>query len=142
MNFTQGATLAAITPLLRDCGLPSDDIAPADLAHFVVADDGQGPVGVIGLQAFGEVGLLRSAAVAPAARGAGLGAQLVARLEARARALGIRTLYLLTNDAQGFFARCGYAEACRDTAPAAIRGTAQFGSSCCCGATLMRRELA
>src|SRR5690606_9873621 len=51
--------------------------------------------GVIGLESFDRTGLLRSLAVDPASRGAGIGAELVAALEGQASDAGITDLWLL-----------------------------------------------
>lgn len=130
-----------VSALLDAHGLPTEDLTPAMLWDFVVAADGAEPCGVVGLQREGDVALLRSLAVVHQARGQGLGAALVAQAETRAAAAGVRTLYLLTTDASGFFARLGYTPIARAEAPDAIRATAQFSSICCRSATLMRKPL-
>lgn len=130
-----------VAALLSQCGLPSDDLRPESLPDFVLASEGGEAVGVAGLEVFGATALVRSVGVVPRERSRGLGAQLLAAVEARARARGVGTLYLLTNDSERFFAKHGYAEAARGSAPAEIQGCSQFGSSCCAGATLMSKAL-
>jgi N-acetylglutamate synthase-like GNAT family acetyltransferase len=66
---------------------------------------------------------------------------LLAAVEARAKELGVKQVYLLTNDAQAFFAKHGYAEAQRCSAPAEIQACGQFGSSCCGAATFMSKKI-
>jgi amino-acid N-acetyltransferase len=141
MNVVQHPALSSVTSLLALCGLPSDDIQPESLAHFFVIEDDLGSTGVVGLQIEGAVGLLRSLGVVERARRRGLGGRLVRRAEQHAREKGVRALYLLTTDASGFFAARGFVAVGRDTAPDAIRGMAQFGSSCCARATFMRKTL-
>lgn len=65
-----------------------------------------------------------------------------ADLEARARTSGITELWLLTNDAERFFLRHGYAFAERGEAPAAIVTTEEFAGLCPASAHLMRKRLA
>ena len=65
--------------------------------------------------------MLRSLAVAPACRWQGLASRLIAHLEAEAKALGVTTLYLLTNTADGLFPQLGYVDTTRTMAPDAIR---------------------
>lgn len=141
MNLALRPSREEVVALLASCGLPSDDIEPSLLEHFHVAREGATAVGVAGLQLFGGIGLLRSVGVAPAARSRGLGGELVRRAEQHAREQGVNQLYLLTNDATAFFARHGYRELQRCSAPPEIQRTSQFGSSCCSGATLMHKEL-
>ncbi|MEO8846313.1 MAG: GNAT family N-acetyltransferase [Kofleriaceae bacterium] len=92
--------------------------------------------GVIGMQACGEVALLRALAVEPAYRDRGLAAALCERVFVLA---GERDIYLLTESADAYFARLGFEPIDRATVPAAIRATAQFGALCPASARVMRR---
>jgi amino-acid N-acetyltransferase len=141
MKVIRNPSPGEVIALLASCGLPSDDIELSCLQNFYVAKDGARPAGVVGLQLLGEMGLLRSLAVSKSARSHGLGAELVRQAEQHAREHGVKQLYLLTNDATAFFARHGYIELQRCDAPPEVQGTAQFGSSCCSGAALMRKDL-
>lgn len=141
-TFVAGPSPAVVGALLGAHGLPADDITPAMLADFRVAERDGEPCGLVGLQRAGDVALLRSLAVAHQARGRGLGAALVAEAEGVAAGLGVRTLYLLTTDAAPFFARLGYVAIPRSDAPEGIRATAQFSSICCGSATLMTKVIA
>lgn len=141
MRISRNPGLPDVAALLNSCGLPSDDIVPSYLPDFVLATEGPAPIGVAGLQVFGARALLRSVGVAPDQRSHGLGTKLVAATEARAKERGVTQLYLLTNDAQAFFARLGYEPVERCAAPPEVQASAQFSSSCCCGATLMSKEL-
>ena len=136
------ADFAAIVRLLDDAALPHADLTPEHLAHFLVLRDGDAIAGVVGMEVRDDAGLLRSLAVAADRRGGGLASRLVDALEARARASGIRTLYLLTTTAEGFFARLGYAPADRATVPAAILATEEFRSICPSTAACMAKPLA
>lgn len=129
---------AAILALLRSCGLPVEDIG--DVSGFLVARSGGELVGTIGLERAGGVGLLRSLSVTPEARGKGVARALCDSLLREARLSGFRNVYLLTTDTQDFFRKLGFADAPRETAPEAIRQTAQFRTLCPASATLMRRE--
>lgn len=133
----------AIRSLLESADLPIADLAADRLGEFVVAKSGPAAVlGVVGLERYGAIGLLRSLAVDVAARAQGLGARLVAELEVRAGASGIAEIWLLTNDAERFFLRHGYAFAARADAPAAIVTTEEFAGLCPASAHLMRKRLA
>jgi amino-acid N-acetyltransferase len=87
--------------LLSAAGLPIDDLTATHLAFVGIA--GSDVVGVIGIENYGTVGLLRSLVVAEDARAAGLGRELVAALEASAHEQGVDEIWLLTTDADPFF---------------------------------------
>lgn len=133
------ADYAAARELLAAAELPVDDFAPGHL-RFVAASGGE-LFGAVGLEAFGEVALLRSLVVAGDARSAGLGGRLVAALEDDARRSGIVALWLLTIDADDYFIRLGYRVRDRSEAPDAIRGTAEFSELCPGTAALMSKRL-
>jgi amino-acid N-acetyltransferase len=135
---------------LRNIDVDSLDIASALLAaHELPIDDLRDPsitligafeegalVGVIGLQACDDVALLRSLVVAPERRDRGIAAALCERLFVLA---GTRELYLLTESADAYFTRLGFAPVARAEVPAAIQATAQFSALCPSSARVMRR---
>ncbi|MFO8100001.1 MAG: arsenic resistance N-acetyltransferase ArsN2 [Salinibacter sp.] len=133
--------LDPIRGLLETCGLPHDDLTPAHLAHFQVARHGADLYGVVGLEPCGDGALLRSLAVAPDARGQGLGTRLVEAIEQRARREGIRTLYLLTTSAASYFQAHGYERIERDVLPEAIQQTDEVARLCPSSAVCMRKAL-
>jgi homocysteine S-methyltransferase len=132
--------MPGIRRLLEGSRLPIADL-DGSVPDFLVARDGAALVGVGGLEAHGDAGLLRSVVVADRLRGTGLGRVLVDSVESAARNQGLRELVLLTETARDFFARLGYAEIARDQAPAAIRGSAEFRSLCPQSATCMSKRL-
>jgi ribosomal protein S18 acetylase RimI-like enzyme/uridine kinase len=93
---------------------PSDDLAPPT-GLFVVASDGQAPVGCGGLR-FGLDGIaeVTRVFVSPSHRRRGLGARVVGELERLAIARGIRELRLDTRhdlvEAQRLYRRLGFRE--------------------------------
>ena len=131
--------LSAAKILLSDAGLPVDDLAATHLAFVGIAEEDI--VGVIGFENHGRVGLLRSLVVAEDARASGLGRELVAALEASAREQGIDEIWLLTIDADPFFAQLGYQIRGRSSAPPEIAGTAEFTALCPGDAFLMCKAL-
>lgn len=83
-----------------------------DVQEFLVArsTSAGGVVGCGALHVMWEdVAEVRTLAVDPAVRGEGVGHQLLERLVARARALGVRRVFCLTFEVD-FFARHGFAE--------------------------------
>lgn len=128
-----------IRQLLADANLPVNDFVAEHLA-FVARDDDQ-PVAAIGCEKLGDVWLLRSLVVAKGQRSRGLGAKLVAALEAEGQEQGVGEIWLLTIDADSFFESLGYQRRERDEAPESIRGTAEFSDLCPASAVLMSRSL-
>lgn len=71
-------------------------------------------MGTVGLERYGQVGLLRSAAVAPELQHSGIGSCLTAALLERAANDRVEKVVLLTLTARDFFARrFGFSEATR-----------------------------
>jgi amino-acid N-acetyltransferase len=132
---------ARIVALLMQAGLPAADITQDGLRDFIVALDAGEVIGAVGLERYGDHGLLRSVVAAPEWRGHGLGAALVDAVEARARALGVRSLSLLTETAAPFFAARGYAEIERSLAPATVQESIEFTTLCPAGSTCMHKTI-
>ncbi len=135
------ADLPAVRALLAAAGLPVADLTAAPLADFWGCREGTHLIGAIGLEAYRTVALLRSLAVAPAWRGRGLGAALLAHAERAARRRGIAALYLLTTTAEAFFTRRGYVRLPREAAPPVLRQTAEFAALCPASAVCLTRTL-
>lgn len=134
--------LARIVALLEQAGLPAADITRGGgLRDFIVALDAGQIIGAAGLERHGEHGLLRSLAVAPGWRGHGLGTALVEAVEAKARALGVRSLTLLTETAAPLFAARGYEELRRSQAPAAVQASTEFTVLCPASSTCMHKTI-
>lgn len=128
-----------VKTLLAEAQLPVSDLhEKRNLVLLGIREQGR-LVGVIGVEAYGAVGLLRSLAVVEARRRSGLGRCLTAAAEQWAAEQGIKTLYLLTTTASEFFARLGYEVIPRSEAPAAVAATAQFSGLCPASSTFMRK---
>jgi len=131
------ADLAAIRWLLDIEFLPSVDVTEEALEHFLVYRDEIGVAGVVGLERYGEVALLRSLVVANEHMGRGLGRRLVVAAEALAAKLNVRSIYLLTTTAESFFEYLGFRRIQREEAPLAIRNSREFSSLCPATAVVM-----
>ena len=123
-----GPDATAVRALLATAGLPTADLTAAPRAEFWGCHEGTHLIGVIGLEGYGAVALLRSLAVAPAWQGRGLGAALLAHAERAARPRSITALYLLTTTAEAFFTRRGYLRLPREAAPPILHPTAEFAA--------------
>ena len=133
--------LPAIRALLEASALPASDVDGAPGQELLVAREGGGLAGCIGLEVHGAAGLLRSFAVLPALRRRGIGAALHDAAVARARALGVRDLYVLTTTVRDRALRAGFEDVERDEVPEAIRAGAQFRSLCPASAACLRLRL-
>lgn len=130
-----------VVALLADAGLPTADLGGRRSLTLLGAYEDGRLVATVGVEAYRDVGLLRSLAVDAARRNAGLGAALVADAEAWATAQGVKVMYLLTTTAAAFFARRGYVAVPRAEAPPAIATTPQFAGLCPATSTFMRKAL-
>lgn len=126
--------------LLEACGLEVSDIHEAQSLYFGAKQGGL-LVGVIGLELYGDAGLVRSMAVEAASRGQGIARALYRHLEDVARECGAEKLFLLTETAQGFFQKAGFRGVERQEAPLAISATRQFAALCPVSAALMSLRL-
>lgn len=132
--------LPAVERLLVANGLILDDVAEG-IADFLVAEEGSALIGTVGLEVRASFALLRSAAVAPARQGSGVGARLVSRLVDEARARKLAAIYLFTPSAAPFFERHGFIRTTRDAIPEPLRATGQYTHACGATAVTMVREL-
>ena len=132
---------AAAVTLLEAQGLPFSDITPEHLELFLYAGSEASPTGMVGVEIYGTVGLLRSLVVADDARTQGLGSALVQQAESYAAARQLSALYLLTTTADKFFERRGYQRIDRTQAPTAIHATVEFASLCPASSAFMIKQL-
>jgi len=133
--------LAAAKALLEAAQLPTVDLTQAHCEHFFYQGPPAAPTGLVGLELFGHVALLRSLVVSPAVRASGAGSALLGHAEDYARSTGVETMYLLTTTAEDFFARRGYVRTARDSAPPAIRSTREFAGICPASSAFMSKQL-
>ena len=132
---------AEVRQLLSSAELPIEDLQPAMLEHFLIAESAGAIVGLIGLQIYETIGLLRSLVVSASARRSGLGGKLIGALESAAQAAGITELWLLTIDAEKFFERQGFEAVPREAVPDLIRRSEEFAELCPDSANLMMKAL-
>jgi amino-acid N-acetyltransferase len=141
MDISPEPDRSAVINLLFASDLPTADLAAPHMPHFFGCVSGGELKGVVGLELYGEVALLRSLAVAKEIRGSGLGGRLVECAERHARDQGVKSLYLLTTTAEAFFLRHGYTRLSREEAPEAIKNTKEFNGICPLSAAFMVKHL-
>ena len=132
--------LAKISRFLEDNGLPVFGVEGC-VEDFVVAQDRDGSwVGIAGLEVYGESGLLRSVAVDGRFRGVGQGRVLVNEMLKNAKSKGVRTVYLLTDNAEHYFSGLGFEAVDRKDVDEAVKASVEFGEMCA-SAVAMRKTL-
>lgn len=141
MHITLRPPEIAVKELLASAHLPTADITPDHMENFFGAWSGSTLEGVVGIEPYGTVGLLRSLAVVAAGRGAGVGSRLLAQAEQYATEKGIRSMFLLTTTAESYFGKRGYSTTSREAVPEAIRNTKEFASICPDSAVLMVKHM-
>ena len=129
----------AVKELLVSAQLPTDDLTSEHMENFFGAWEGSNLAGVVGIEIFGPVALLRSLAVIASKYRSGVGSELLIQVERYATKQGVRSLFLLTTTAETYFEKRGYARISREMAPDAIRNTMEFISLCPAGAVLMTK---
>jgi len=132
----------AVRGLLREAKLHLEGLEEQFPQNYVVAESQGALVGAMGIEVYGTCGLLRSAVVAPALRGTGLGKRLAADRIAWAKARRLEALYLLTVTAEKFFAGVGFEKSPRKDAPAELQKSLEFSKLCESTAVCMRMGLA
>lgn len=122
---------AAVTDLVRAAGLPLDGLV--DSAAVLVAEAGGGVVGTVALERHGAGAatafLLRSAAVDAAWHGRGVGTALT-RAALDVVDAGRAPVALLTETADGYFPRFGFARVAVEGLPAALTASAELRGAC------------
>lgn len=136
LRSAEPADLERLTGFLEAAALPTAGVAAA-LGGFVVAESDGRMAGVAGLEVHGRDGVLRSVAVDPSLRSRGLGARLTERMLERARATGLRRVYLLTTTAEDYFPRHGFRRISREAASPDVQRSVEFRESCPASATTM-----
>lgn len=131
-----------VLKLLSQAELPIGDLTNDKLKNFLIArGKGGSVIGTIGVEFYQDVGLLRSLVVHPSHRGNGSGKQLVCELESFAQRKGVKTLFLLTTTASGFFEKLGYKVTQRAHVPASIAKTEEFKNICPVSAVCLSKNL-
>lgn len=137
MNITRKPSEVSVKELLASAQLPTADITPDHMKHFFGAWSDSALEGVVGIEPYGAVALLRSLAVAVPKRSFGLGSKLLAQAEQYATERGIHSMFLLTTTAESYFEERGYSVISHEMAPEAIRNTAEFANICPASSVLM-----
>ena len=137
INPATASDLQPIKALLTARGLP---VAGVDehWKTFIVARDGDTLVGCGGAEAYQFAALIRSVAVDPKYRSAGIGRRLVRQLLDRLASRGLREFYLLTTTAEEYFKKRGFKPIDRDEVHPQLLSSREFQDACPASAVCMR----
>ncbi|HET7734226.1 MAG TPA: arsenic resistance N-acetyltransferase ArsN2, partial [Paludibacter sp.] len=130
----------AIVALLKTNDLPLNDLGTGQRMFLVALSDGK-TVGCVAVEMYGNAGLLRSLAVNNDFWGKGIGQKLVSEAEAWSRNNGLKSLYLLTTTAAGFFPKLSWDNTERALVPENIAASSEFASVCPSSAVCMMKKL-
>ena len=133
------ADRAGIVALVEAARLPLAGLEHAQ--DTIVARRGGRVVGSAALEVYADGALLRSVAVDESLRRLGVGRALVEAALARARALGMPAVYLLTVAWEEYYAKFGFVRIDRSTVPDSVTASVEFGSACPTSAIVMRLPL-
>lgn len=139
-KLADSVEISSIQKLLQECGLPYNDITD-HISNFILAKNGSDLIGTIGLEMYGNIGMIRSLAVTDSYRGKSIAKALYTRILAYAHLHGIEELYLLTTTAEGFFLKNDFRKLERNNVPETIHATNEFQNLCPSTALCMVKEI-
>lgn len=126
--------------LLEQNNLPYQDIEDENVEVFALTYNSS-LIGTIGLEAYGNIALLRSMATDKKYRDQGYGKYLFDEIIKHCKSKNINELYLLTCTADKYFKKLGFKQIFRDRLPNEIKQTKQFSQLCPCSAICMELKI-
>jgi len=130
-----------VRDLLEKEKLPVDILDGRKGEIWVMEQDGE-VVGSGAFEFYDTDALLRSVVVTDSTKGKGTGTKMVDFLEQEAHTRGVHTIWLLTETAEGFFARRGYENVERSViVNKGILDSAEFKHLCASTAVCMKKTL-
>ncbi|MEN6412812.1 MAG: arsenic resistance N-acetyltransferase ArsN2 [Veillonellales bacterium] len=129
-----------IHALLSKNGLPTAGVDSA-CENYYIAHNHQELIGVIGFEPYGTAALLRSLAIKPKFRKAGVAHELINHALQAIREAGFTDIYLLTNTADQYLARYGFNKIERSKIPANVLTTSALGDACPASSTCMHLKV-
>lgn len=132
--------LNGLKSLLEENNLPTLDLAMEAMEFYLGTMDEE-IVASIGLEKYGNLGLLRSLAVSGSFKNQKIGDRMVRELFRICFREGIEEFYLLTETAEGYFERYGFSKTDRIKVPELIRQTQEFREICPVSAVIMSKKV-
>lgn len=132
--------LTIIKNILKSNHLVYKDIGDEGIEFFFAYEDSSF-IGIIGLEKFDNLGLLRSMVINKEFRNKGYGKKVCEAFFKTVKKEGINELYLLTYDAKDFFEKVGFKVVKRKDVPEQIKHTKEFSSLCPASTDCLKIEL-
>jgi amino-acid N-acetyltransferase len=130
-----------INSLLKAEDLPEVDPREFSAYFFKVLNPQEKIIGAIGLEVYGEYGLLRSMVVDKNHRSKGIAKEMVEQIMNISAEIGLYEVYLLTNTADQYFLKNGFEVKQREHCPSEIKNSSEFKSICPLSAILMSKKV-
>lgn len=138
--FAKKSDELSIKKLLSDSQLPIEGVVTF-LENYIVASLEQEIIGVVGVEIYDNIGLLRSLAVKSGFQGKAIGKELFSRIMAFAHNQHMNELYMFTSTSEIFFAKRGFHKIDRDTVPETLKESIEFKNLCPESAICMKLQL-
>ena len=135
---TNTQDLPEVLKLLRLVELPIEGVKEHFQNFFIERKDKM-TIGCIGIEIYGNLGLLRSVAIHPSFQGKGLGQQMVSKIEEYSAEKGLHKIYLLTDTAEKFFLKLGYLLVSRDEVDPRIKQSIEYTTLCPSSPVMMKK---
>src|ERR1700730_4759263 len=120
--------LEEIPRLLKDAGLTLEGI---NNCEFWVAKNARNQtIGAVGLETWGNQGLLRSLVVEKTSRGKGIGRKLVLRIIKEAKKRDLQELFLITEAVKEYYQKLGFTLIDREMVQGPVLNSAEFRGAC------------
>ena len=129
--------LTEIKKILRSHNLPNDDIDD-HIDNFIVAKINGSVIGVIGVQFFNKLALLRSFGVINNYQHSGIGTILYNEMLKKMKNQLISEVFLLTISAESYFLKKGFNRIHRNIVPQKIKKSHEFKYACPSSAVCMK----
>jgi amino-acid N-acetyltransferase len=135
------ADIESINKLLKDVDLPFLESSDNTDYFFKAMNSKNEIVGAIGLEVYGEYGLLRSLVVSNEYRNKGIANDLVGKFVNISAELNLKGVYLLTTTADKYFEKHYFVRIQRNNVPDEVKQSKEFASICPVSAIVMERNL-
>lgn len=129
-----------IIELLKSSGLPYEDNMSSKV-QFITKEANGNLIGCVGIEKYGEDGLLRSLAVNDSYKNTGVGQTLLVELFHNSKIEGIKKMHLLTTTADTYFEKYGFKISVRSNAPEQILQSKEFSEICPSSSIYMTLEI-
>jgi len=139
-NTIKTPKIEEISILLEENNLPTQDLKELDLKNFFGLYINNTLAGMVGLEIYDDVALLRSLAVSTN-KSTGIGSILLEYIDSFAKNNNINTIFLLTTTADKYFLKKGFVVESKTQAPKVIQQTNEFKSICPTSAIFMKKEI-